>query len=198
MKRPPVCHFLQFNEAISHLMTFTTALESLDLEGDWDPDSHDRQMADIYGQDDGDLPFDDEKPHWDDDIDIGDIVPPEALEDYDDEGGDGESKKKKKKKKKKSKEDEWDDGGVDIDEMDADLEGLREEEWDGSEEMRKQVLEKYLDEVYDLEFNDVVCLLSIYLTSTVCVNLIISRRRDRSLDCLPVSNMPKCSRMPSR
>jgi protein KRI1 len=32
-----------------------------------------------------------------------------------------------------------------------------EEEWDGTEEMRKRVLEKYMDEMYDLDFNDMVC-----------------------------------------
>ncbi|KAK7691350.1 hypothetical protein QCA50_004746 [Cerrena zonata] len=132
----------------------TAALQALDLEGDWDPDSYDRQMTDIYGQD---LPVDDDKPHWDDDIDIGDIVPPGALDsDHDGENGEGESKKKKKKKKKKAT-DEWNEGGVDVDDMDADVLTKKDtDDWDGTEEMRKRVLEKHLDEVYDLEFNDVV------------------------------------------
>lgn len=123
-------------------------------------------MADIYGQEDGDIPIDDEKPHWDDDVDVGDIVPPEALDsDYYEEGADeGESKKKKKKKKKKkAEEDERDEGGVDVDQMDADVQMQDgEEEWDGTEEMRKRVVEKYMDEVYDLEFNDVVRLFVLF------------------------------------
>ena len=31
-----------------------------------------------------------------------------------------------------------------------------DEEWDGTEEMRKRKLAEYMDEVYGLEFNDVV------------------------------------------
>ncbi|KAH9833455.1 KRI1-like family C-terminal-domain-containing protein [Rhodofomes roseus] len=129
------------------------ALQELDLEGDWDPDAHDRQMAELYERDaDDDALDDDDKPTWDD-IDITDIVPPE--EESDEEAS---SSKKKKKKKKKKDEGGVDEGGVDIDEMDAAVERgpVDEEEWDGTEEMRKQVLEKYMDELYGLEFNDMV------------------------------------------
>ncbi|KAF7798812.1 hypothetical protein EIP86_010038 [Pleurotus ostreatoroseus] len=130
----------------------TKALEALDLDGDWDPDAHDKQMADIYGQDDDDA-IDDEKPQWEDDIDITDIVP--NAEESEDEGA-GKKKKKKKKKKQKGG-DSADEGGVDVDEMDADVEmEVDEEEWDGTEEMRKRKLDEYMDEVYGLEFNDLV------------------------------------------
>jgi protein KRI1 len=45
--------------------------------------------------------------------------------------------------------------------MDADVERPAAEEddeeaWDGTEEMRKRVLEKYMDEIYGLDFNDMV------------------------------------------
>ncbi|KAJ3525200.1 hypothetical protein NM688_g8440 [Phlebia brevispora] len=41
--------------------------------------------------------------------------------------------------------------------MDADVEKFTDgEEWDGTEEMRKRKLEEYMDEVYGLEFNDIV------------------------------------------
>ena len=33
-----------------------------------------------------------------------------------------------------------------------------EEEWDGSEEMRKRVLNDYMDEMYKMDFNDIVSL----------------------------------------
>ena len=106
-------------------------------------------MSKIYGQDE-DGPLDDEKPQWDDDIDIADIAP-------DEEDEPDRKKKKKKKKKEKAKDAEY-EGGVDVDEMDADVEKvLDEEEWDGTEEMRKKKLEEYMDEIYGLEFNDVVC-----------------------------------------
>ncbi|KAI0764323.1 KRI1-like family C-terminal-domain-containing protein [Trametes elegans] len=133
----------------------TEALQELDLEGEWDPTKHDEQMAKIYANDEvgADDQVDEEKPQWDDDIDINDIVPPE------DEGGeDAGSKKKKKKKKKKKDEDAADEGGVDVDEMDAEVERVPagDEEWDGTEEMRKRKLEEYMDEVYGLDFNDMV------------------------------------------
>lgn len=111
-------------------------------------------MGDIYGQDE-DEPLDDDKPQWDDDIDIGDIVANE------DEDAPSDKKKKKKKKKQKSVASE-DEGGVNVDEMDADVERFEdEEEWDGTEEMRKRKLDEYMDEIYGLEFNDIVrlCLL---------------------------------------
>ncbi|PPR06766.1 hypothetical protein CVT26_003916 [Gymnopilus dilepis] len=143
------------------------ALKELDLEGEWDPEKHDRQMSNIferdadafeeeaaYEEDDG-VKFDkDGKPVWDDDIDIGDI--PISDDEY--PGDSRPSKKDKKKKKKKKKGGEDDEAGVDIDAMDADVEPTPEEleEWDGSEEMRKRVFNKYMDEIYGLEFNDMV------------------------------------------
>ncbi|KIP08682.1 hypothetical protein PHLGIDRAFT_12467 [Phlebiopsis gigantea 11061_1 CR5-6] len=122
----------------------TGALQELDLEGDWDPEAHEAQMAKIYGSDDGGF-VDEEKPTWDDDIDIGNIIPEEAES----------SSKKKKKKKKKADEREVD--GVDVDDMDADVVRMIDgEEWDGTEEMRKAKLNEYMDELYELEFNDMV------------------------------------------
>ncbi|KAJ7594856.1 KRI1-like family C-terminal-domain-containing protein [Mycena floridula] len=122
------------------------SLQELDLEADWDPDAHDQQMAALYPEDDD---FGDEKPEWEEDIDIDDIFPSEANRAE-------PAKKKKKKKKKKGKQVDEDDG-VDIDEMDADIErNDDDEEWDGTEEMRKRKLDEYMDEVYGLDFNDIV------------------------------------------
>ncbi|KAG6857754.1 hypothetical protein H0H87_004170 [Tephrocybe sp. NHM501043] len=120
------------------------ALQELDLDAEWDSAAHDRQMEELYG--DGDF-GDDEKPQWDDDIDIGDI----PLDD------DVTIKKQKKKKKKKAEE-EVENIGVDIDAMDADVEKPvdDDEEWDGTEEMRKRKLDEYMDEIYGLDFNDIV------------------------------------------
>ncbi|KAK0228294.1 KRI1-like family C-terminal-domain-containing protein [Armillaria fumosa] len=119
------------------------ALETLDLDADWDPEVHDAKMEELYGADEE--VEDVEKPVWKDDIDIGDIVV------SDDEQ---KSKKKKKKKKKKGIEEE-DAGGVDADAMDADVEH-EDEEWDGTEEMRKKKLDEYMNELYELDFNDMV------------------------------------------
>ena len=151
------------------------ALRELDLEGEWDPEKHDRQMAGLfdrgedafddngdgaedvfegYGQGEHGLVYNaDGKPVWDDDIDIGDI----PISDDDMEFVNARKKKEKKKKKKKGNVEE--DVGVDIDAMDADVEPEfdDEEEWDGTEEMRKKKLNEYMDEIYGLEFNDMVC-----------------------------------------
>ena len=111
---------------------------------------------------------DDEKPTWDDDIDIDDIVPRRQDEARNASTSlDVKERKKAKKEKKKAKDVDMD--GVDVDEMDADaLEDggnkWDEVEWDGTEEMRKRVLDQYMEELYELEFNDMVRLLSTLLT----------------------------------
>ena len=97
-----------------------------------------------------DAVIDEEKPTWEDDVDISDIK-------NERHNFDGSKRDKKKKKKKKKDEDEMDTGGVDIDEMDADV--VRdddEEEWDGTEEMRKRKLKEYMNKLDALDFNDVV------------------------------------------
>jgi protein KRI1 len=106
----------------------------------------------------------DEKPTWDDDIDIGDIVPPSDDDERPAAGpsNNRERKKEKRKDKKKRKKDAdaEEEDGVDIDMMDADapvvVDAGGEDEWDGTEEMRKRVLDKYMDEIHGLEFNDMV------------------------------------------
>ncbi|KAG8919491.1 hypothetical protein FRC00_011268, partial [Tulasnella sp. 408] len=152
-------------------------LESLDLDGDFDPAEFDKQMAAIY---ENDALYEDEnmeKPEWDDD----DVIYGEAMDDapegsrqsdqvvhgHDDHPApldqdnpeETESGKKKRKKKKKKKGgDVQQDAGVDVNEMDAEVAQPEadDEEWDGTEEMRKRVLNKYLDDVYKLDFNDIV------------------------------------------
>jgi protein KRI1 len=154
-----------FRSDNAHLMPIVicscvVALQDLDLEGDWDPESHDRQMASLYGENEVDV---DDKPQWDDDIDIGDIVYEEAEI--------MSNKKQKKKNRKKGKEPDEEDAGVDVDAMDADVERLDDdEEWDGTEEMRKRKLDEYMDEIYGLDFNDMasrfeLCHMKAMLTS---------------------------------
>ncbi|KAI0343514.1 Krr1-domain-containing protein [Trametopsis cervina] len=127
------------------------ALQELDLEGDWDPEAHDAQMSKIYEGGEEVYEGHIEKPSWEDDIDVADIMPAE-----DPDEGPSEKKKKKKKTKKGKGQDEQNDG-VDIDEMDADArQVVDDDEWDGTEEMRKQKLDEYMDELYGLEFNDIV------------------------------------------
>jgi protein KRI1 len=46
--------------------------------------------------------------------------------------------------------------GVDVNAMDADAERVDDDEWDGTEEMRKRKLDEYMDEIYGLDFNDMV------------------------------------------
>ncbi|PPQ76280.1 hypothetical protein CVT24_009812 [Panaeolus cyanescens] len=155
---------------------FERAMQELDFEADWDPEKHDKQMKGLFEGEDGEeygdeeLKYDEDgKPVWDDDIDIGDIpmVDDDAMDvSYgmnvlNDEGAGTskkEEKKKKKKKRKKADEDD-DDMGVDIDAMDADVKpafGDDDEEWDGTEEMRKRKLDEYMEQIYALDFNDMV------------------------------------------
>ncbi|KAK7057684.1 Kri1-C domain-containing protein [Favolaschia claudopus] len=130
----------------------------LDLDAPWDPEAHDKQMAGLYamnGGDEDDNEYDDgEKPNWDNDVDLGDIhMSPEP-----EPSTSKLEKKKKKKKKKKGGEDEGE--GVDVDAMDADAPPPGgdddDEEWDGTEEMRKRKLDEWMEEVYALDFNDMV------------------------------------------
>lgn len=117
-------------------------------------------MMGLYDEE-GEGPVDDEKPSWDDDIDIGDI-PEWDVDDGLPKATSSSSKKEKKKKKKKGGNAE-DDMAVDIDEMDADApmggfdeDGDDGEEWDGTEEMRKRKLDEYMNELYSMDFNDLV------------------------------------------
>ncbi|KAH6910281.1 KRI1-like family C-terminal-domain-containing protein [Coprinopsis sp. MPI-PUGE-AT-0042] len=132
------------------------ALQELDLEGEWDPEKHDRQMEGLFAneQDEGEeeVQYDDDgKPVWNDDIDIGDI--------HVSEDDAVPTRRRKKKKKKKGGEDE--DGGVDVDMMDAEHvvqpgEEDEEEEWDGTEEMRKRKWNEYMAQLDEMDFNDMV------------------------------------------
>ncbi|KAF9777857.1 KRI1-like family C-terminal-domain-containing protein [Thelephora terrestris] len=127
------------------------ALQDLDLEGEWDPESHDRQMAGIYAQDDDGAFSEEEKPTWDDDIDIGDIAPPVAS------SSKKEKKSKKDKKKGKSTGEEDEDHGMGECGEAYEEEGEWDDEgWDGTEEMRKKKLQEYMDSLLELDFDDVV------------------------------------------
>jgi protein KRI1 len=67
--------------------------------------------------------------------------------------------RKKKKRKAKDVEVQANYGEVDEDLMDAEVaHSLEAEEaqWDGSEESRKRLMDKYMDEIYGLDFNDMV------------------------------------------
>lgn len=121
-------------------MTKDIAVEDLDLEGEFDPNSHDQAMQkafdDTYyeqSEPEGDeaLRFDaDGKPVWDDDIDIGDILQEE--EEYEREHTTGKERRQKAKaEKKRAKESKRNNAGEQDDqgyedqneriEMDADF-----------------------------------------------------------------------------
>ena len=85
---------------------------------------------------------DDDKPQWADEIDITDLVPNFETE--------PSNKRAKKVKKREDTEDGF--GAIDVDQMDANI----DEGWDGTEEMRKRMLDRYMDEIYELDFNDMV------------------------------------------
>ena len=170
-------------------MLVRTALQALDLDGDWDATTHDLQMAAMLAETDGaDANNDDEKPTWDDDIDVDHIVPwNEEKAQHTSPGLDAKERKKEKKKEKKKARD-VDMDGVDVDEMDADAlqDGENkwdEVEWDGTEDMRKRVLDQYMEELYELEFNDMVRLLSSLLACSLTV-----RSGRRHANALPLQH----------
>jgi len=135
--------------SIESLTVLIIALQDLDLEGDWDPDTHDLQMAEIYTQDNDGEFHDEEKPTWDDDIKIYDIVPPVAP------SSKPKSKTDRKKRKKAGDgDDDYEMGGGG--ETYGEEGEWDDEEWDGTEEMRKKKLQEYMDSLLELEFNDVV------------------------------------------
>ncbi|KAF8331320.1 KRI1-like family C-terminal-domain-containing protein [Cantharellus anzutake] len=126
--------------------------QGLDLEGDWDPAKHDEQMARLQadGDDEGEEGL--EKPVWEDDIDVPGVAPLELQKS-------GKSKKQLKKeaqRKAKAAAAVAEQGlGVDVEKMDADIATVSKE-WDGTEEMRQRLVAEYLDEIYGLEFNDII------------------------------------------
>lgn len=101
----------------------------------------------------------DRKPAWDEDIDLSDIAPSEKKS--------RKQRKKEERRKAKAATLTGDDIGVDVDAMDADATPARPldsddgEEWDGTEEMRKRKLHEYMDKLHKLDFNDIVCTLSL-------------------------------------
>jgi protein KRI1 len=116
------------------------------------------------------------KPVWDDDIDVGDIIASARPEPA--TASEKKSKKQKKKEERRrvkaANAAAENDGGVDIDAMDAEADvehaGISQddEEWDGTEEMRKRKLNEYMEELYGLEFNDIVRSLSLSFFCGLC------------------------------
>ncbi|KAI7834115.1 KRI1-like family-domain-containing protein [Kickxella alabastrina] len=127
--------------------------DSLDLDGDFDPVKFDSQMSKIFDDEYYNQVDDLEKPTWDDDIDIGDIVP-----DFDDQ----QFKGKRGKKDKKAVNTNGDDDFM----MDADyMEGANEGRPSGSVDSHaldstkaalKDTVSDYLDNYYQLDFEDIV------------------------------------------
>ncbi|KAI3487773.1 hypothetical protein L1887_48254 [Cichorium endivia] len=85
-------------------------LQGLDLEGDFDPDAHDKAMQKAFGDGYYEGEDGDEKPTWDDDIDIDDIIEEHEAATA--------PTKKGKKAKATHDADEDDEGRI---EMDADF-----------------------------------------------------------------------------
>ncbi len=113
------------------------ALAQLDLEGDWDPDAYDKQIAGIYGDDAPDINMNDaEKPTWDDDIDITDILP-------------SSSTKSLGKKKVVSQP------HTDVVDEDVAEELIDEEQYEDAE-TRKRKWDEHMKKVDEMDFNDMV------------------------------------------
>ncbi|KAJ1816802.1 Ribosome biogenesis protein Kri1, partial [Coemansia sp. RSA 2598] len=136
----------------------TVGFDTLDLDGDFDPSKFDSQMNAIFNGDyynEGDS----EKPTWDDDIDISDIVGEEEAGMQPKKGKRGGNKGKGAAKRSHN------DGDGDVDDfiMDADyLDGAQRsadvdsEVIESSKAELKDKVSEYLDNYYQLDFEDVV------------------------------------------
>ena len=94
----------------------TMDLDGLDLEGDFDPDAHDKAMQKAFGDQYYEGEDDDEKPSWDDDINIDDII-------NEHEANTASSSKKSKKVKHSHGEDDEDRIEMDADFLDGEGDG---------------------------------------------------------------------------
>lgn len=162
-------------------------LDNIDLDGDFDPDTYDKQMTHVFNDDfyTGD---DSEKPTWDDDIDTGleEVAEPQVdggdQEEYYEEGAEeyeypnvgnqddddimmdadylpggalygttkekaGKEKKSKKEKKKEKKKGKKDDADIILE-----TEGPINE----SKKSTKRALDKYMEEYYNLDYEDMI------------------------------------------
>ncbi|EFP77203.2 hypothetical protein PGT21_009875 [Puccinia graminis f. sp. tritici] len=144
-------------------------LDDIDLDSDFDPESHDRRMQQVFDNDFYGKTDPDGKPVWDDDIEIDDILPDAAPvqeeinfepggDAYDPlaPGGKKLSKKMKRLAKAEKKrgvvqnmEPEKEEEGPDHTEEVDDLEGLSPEE-------RKRKLLEALDEYHKLDCEDMI------------------------------------------
>ncbi|KAJ3091889.1 hypothetical protein HK102_012811 [Quaeritorhiza haematococci] len=162
-------------------------LDEIDLEEDFDPEKYDQKMSRVFGDDyyeDGDAV---KKPDFGDDIDISDIVPSAAKDDfgvdydqsqgddenfimdadylpggelYDEAGGKPKSKKQerreKKKEKKKQKRALEDLEGGDYEGYGDDAVDDEHAEGEPSNKKAKMTLNEYLDEYYQLDYEDMI------------------------------------------
>ena len=165
----------ELNEKLKILGNDAVKFENLDLDAEFNPEAHDKAMRDAYENDDEyDPEFGEEKPEWEDDINIDDIVEAEDNEpdpdnmdaDYingEDDSKITMSKRERKKAKKKAKleaknGDKYDDE-EDIN-MDADQlpqqDEINEEDIPKTAEERRAKLEEWLDDYYKLDYEDVI------------------------------------------
>ncbi|KAJ2730747.1 Ribosome biogenesis protein Kri1 [Coemansia sp. BCRC 34962] len=127
--------------------------DALDLDGDFDPAKFDSKMDEIFGGDDASAQIDLEKPTWDDDIDIGDLV-----SDDDEQAGSSKKGKKSKKSKKKCSDKAEEDFIMDADYLDgAGSSARRAAAVDPAQrDQLKDKVSEYMDKYYQLDFEDIV------------------------------------------
>ncbi|KAJ2743845.1 Ribosome biogenesis protein Kri1 [Coemansia sp. BCRC 34301] len=132
----------------------TVGFDALDLDGDFDPAKFDSKMDEIFG--DG-AQVDLEKPTWDNDIDIGDLV-----SEGDEQPASSSKKGKKAKKSKKGKRadvvDEDNDFIMDADYLDDT--GTRTTQSavvdSAKRDQLKDKVTEYMDKYYQLDFEDII------------------------------------------
>ncbi|OZJ02763.1 hypothetical protein BZG36_03350 [Bifiguratus adelaidae] len=141
-------------------------MDDIDLEGDFDPNKYDREMSTVFNDTYYDV-ADKKKPEWADDIDIGDI-------ESDKENG-GEAEQASGGEEYEAEEDYGNYGGGDDDDLMMDADYLpggekyentfknskkfkqgNQEPIQESKKSRKRDFEKYLEEYYQMDYEDMI------------------------------------------
>lgn len=146
-------------ERIAKLMGVEGGVDATDLEGDFDPDAYDKRMQQIfdeeyYEQDDEGMM---EKPTWDDEEDKALFAGLPADPDEEEETAEANVEEEPVEEEEvEEREDE--DMGEEADEADEDEQEDEDEELPANmtKEQLKAATAKYLDELYSLDYEDLI------------------------------------------
>ncbi|RKP15216.1 KRI1-like family C-terminal-domain-containing protein [Piptocephalis cylindrospora] len=147
-------------------------IDAVDLEADFNPDDYDGSMGKVFNEDYYQGEEAGKKPEWDDDIDISDIVKEEEL--GQEEGAPISKREAKRRKKAARLERKRREDGEDVEELDMDADYTEDTAQDhepeassesmsvkqrlksGKHRLSKREFEDYIDEFYQLDYEDTI------------------------------------------